>query len=105
MRKDTEEAQFTYMQDSMKSTFLLTFGKRGGTVADRALSNRAPVRHTACCRVAGELMVHGGDGAGETHRAADAVALGDLALAADPFPRPAADLDAEFDVEGRLGSL
>jgi len=50
-------------------------------------------------------MVHGGDGAGETHRAADAVALGDLALAADPFPRPAADLDAEFDVEGRLGSL
>ena len=51
VRKDTEEAQFTYMQDSMKSTFLLSFGKRGGTIADRTLSNRAPVKYPARCRV------------------------------------------------------
>ena len=51
VRQDTEQAEFTYMQDCMKSTFLLSFGKRTVRIAAQARVKRAPARHPARCQV------------------------------------------------------
>ena len=43
VRQDTEQAEFTYLQDCMKSTFLLSFGKLTARIAAQEPSRQGSV--------------------------------------------------------------